>query len=210
MISQTPSQFEAVVPWTSNLEPSTVHFKNYFPVDFHVKESEILTYRAQPPGNLTDECFLFDSLRPLNLLLKNLLTIRVTCLNDATLLGFRVPHHLCDGESVYHVIKTYRDIVAGEQIKTLITPPDTALPLSKVIKKDAEFPLPGGLGDNPFLQPNYKLLTGIRPWAHHVGYAVGRMIGAKLGICQKSEEKLIHLPGPLVEHWRSECRKELE
>lgn len=105
--------------------------QNYFPVDFHVKESETPIYRVQPQENLADECFHFDSLRPLNLLPKNLLAVRVTSLNDATILGFRVPHHLCDGESVYQVIKAYRDTVAGEQIKTLITPPDTALQLPK-------------------------------------------------------------------------------
>jgi hypothetical protein len=151
-------------------------------------------------------------LRPLNLLPKNLLTIRVTVLKDATLLGFRVPHHLCDGESVFHVIKTYRDIVAGQQIRTFVMPPDIDHPLSQVLQQDTEFPLPNGLGteDVPYLHPSEKLLVGLRPWVHYVGYAVSRMVGAKLGISPKFEEKFIHLPGPLVEGWRSECQKELE
>jgi hypothetical protein len=158
--------------------------KTYFPVDFHIENSELPTYKTQPPGNSADECFHFDSFRPLNLLPKHLLTIRVTCLSDATLLGFRIPHHFCDGESVYQVIQSYRDIIAGQKIKTLINPPDVDLPLSKVLNKETRFQLPDrlGLDDAPFPHPNEKLLTEIRPWIHYVGYAIGRMISAKLGI----------------------------
>lgn len=60
------------------------------------------------------------------------------------------------------------------------------------------------------MHPDEKLLTGIRPWAHYVGYAVAKMLAAKLGLAQKTEEKLVHLPGALVEQWRKECQKELE
>ncbi|KAE9368994.1 hypothetical protein N431DRAFT_547800 [Stipitochalara longipes BDJ] len=185
---------------------------DYFPVDFNINESGVPIYKTQPQGNLADVCFHFDSLRPLNILPKNLLTIRVTSLNDATLLGFRVPHHMCDGESVYHVIKAYCDIIAGEKIKSLINPPDVDLPLSKVLEKDSKFPLPARLGneDTQYLQPSEKLLTGFLPWAHYVGYAVANMTGAKLGLQQKSDEKLIFLPRTLVETWRSECQKDLK
>ncbi len=133
-------------------------------------------------------------------------------MNNATLLGFRIPHHFCDGASVYHVIKSYCEIIAGQKVKTLVDPPDGVLPLSKVLENDTKFPLAAGLGteDVPFLHPNEKLLNGIRPWAYYVGYAVAKMIGVKLGLAQKSGEKLIHLSGPLVEKWRNECQKELD
>lgn len=178
-------------------------------MDSQVSNAEVV-YQTQPQGNLADEYFHFDSLKPLNLLPNNLFTLRVTCLNDATLLGFRIPHHFCDGESVYHVIQGYCDIVAGQKCKTLINPPDVEFPLSKFLEKNTKFPLPAGLGidDVPFLHPNEKLLTGIRPWVHYVGYAVAKMIGAKLGLAQKSEEKLVHLPGPMVDQWRKDCEKE--
>lgn len=79
------------------------------------------------------------------------------------------------------------------------------------MEKDSRVPLDGiGLEDAQFLHPTEKLLTGIRPWTRYVGYAVSRMVGAKIGLCQKSEEKLIYLPGPLVEHWRTKCQEELE
>ncbi|KAN0092492.1 hypothetical protein V8E51_018339 [Hyaloscypha variabilis] len=210
---RTTKPFSLVSGDIVDFESRTINktLQNYFPVDFHVEKSNIPTYKAQPQGNGADKCFHFDSLRPLNLLPKNLLTVRVTCLNDATLLGFRVPHHFCDGESVYHVIKAFRDIVAGQKIKTLINCPDVDQPLSLLLGKETKFPIHEfELDDAPYLHPREKLLAGIGPWVHYVGYAISRMIGAKIGITQKSEEKLIHLPGALVEHWRTECQKELE
>ncbi|PMD31654.1 hypothetical protein L207DRAFT_190766 [Hyaloscypha variabilis F] len=210
---RTTKSFSLVSGDIVDFESRTINktLQTYFPVDFHVEKSNIPTYKAQPQGNGADKCFHFDSFRPLNLLPKNLLTVRVTCLNDATLLGFRVPHHFCDGESVYHVIKAFRDIVAGQKIKTLINCPDVDQPLSLLLGKETKFPIHEfELDDAPYLHPRGKLLAGIGPWVHYVGYAISRMIGAKIGITQKSEEKLIHLPGALVEHWRTECQKELE
>lgn len=133
-------------------------------------------------------------------------------LKDATLLGFRIPHHLCDGESVYHVIQAYRHIVSGQQIKTLVPAPDVETPLSEVLEMESKVPLPAGteLEGVPYLKPEEKLRVGVVPWVKYVGYAVGKMLGAKLGVSERAKEKLIHLPGKVVERWRSECQKELE
>ena len=184
----------------------------YLPVNIHVDDSDVPIYKNQLQGTAAEKVFHFNALRPLNLLPKSLLTIRVTLLQDATLLGFRMPHHFCDGESTYHVVKAYRDLIAGEKIPTLIPPPDVDHPLSEILKNDTNITLPAGVGleDVSYLDPNENLLLGFPAWIRYVGYAVGKMVGAKLGRSAKSEEKFIHLPGKLVERWRKECQTELE
>jgi hypothetical protein len=137
---------------------------------------------------------------------------QVSVLEDATLLGFRVPHHFCDGESVYAIVKAYCATIAGEKVASLVMPPDVDRPLSSVLKEDTGITLPTGMGTEgvPYLYPNENLCLGFGPWIRYVGYAVSRMVGSKLGIFPKSREQFIHLPGKLVAHWRDECQKELE
>lgn len=144
---------------------------------------------------------------------KELFTLRVTVLEDATLLGFRVPHHLCDGQSAYDIVKAYAMLVAGRRISDLIPPPDIDVPLSSLVDKRASPSLSTEILDEkvPFLLPEDKLSLGFSAWLRYVGYAAAKMIGAKLGIkSQYSEEKYIHLPGTLVEQWQNECQEELD
>jgi hypothetical protein len=119
----------------------------------------------------------------------------VIVLKDATLLGFRVPHHLCDSKSGYHAIKAYRDIVAGQEIKTFDMLPNFDRPLSKVLQQDTKCLLPDGIGieDVPYLHSSEKLLLGLRSWVRYVRYVVSRIVGAKLDISTKFEEKFIYL-----------------
>ena len=137
---------------------------------------------------------------------------QVSVLEDATLLGFRVPHHFCDGESVYDIVKAYCDTITGEKVASLVMPRDIDCPLSSVLEEDTGVTLPTGMGIEgvPYLYPNENLCLGFGPWIRYVGYAISRMVGSKLGIFPKSREQFIHLPGKLVAHWRGECQKELE
>jgi hypothetical protein len=133
----------------------------------------------------------------------------VTVLKDATLLGFRVRHHLCDGGSRNQVITAYRDIIAGKQIKTSILLPDT--PLSKTLE-EVKAPLPSGIKieDTPYLYPNEKYMLGVLSWVRFFRHAISRTVGAKLGISSMgSKARFIHLPGPTVERWKMECQREL-
>jgi hypothetical protein len=172
---------------------ATVDFKSrtvnmqvpeFLPVSFHINNSDVPSYRSQLQGSAAETIFHFDALRPLNLLPKNLCTILVTILKDATLLGFRAPHDLCDGESMYHIVKGYRDLLGGENIPTLVMPPDVDRPLSEILKQDTKITLPAGIGTEgiSYLNPNENLLLGFPAWIRYVGHAVSKMIGAKLGI----------------------------
>jgi hypothetical protein len=193
-----------------DFEPRTINqsAQELFPADFHmgIDKSNVPTYQTPLP----DELFHFDSFMPFRTLPKTLFGIRVTVLKDATLLGFRVHHYLCDGASRGQAIKAYRDIIAGKQIATSILLPDT--PLSKLLQKEVMSPLPSGIRteDTPYLYPNEKYQLGVRPWIHFLGHATYRTVGAKLGIYgMKSKVRFIHLPGPTIEHWRSECQNDL-
>lgn len=57
-------------------------FHDYFPLNTQTQETAVPTYREQLPGNASDKLFHFDSLRHLNLLPRNLLTIRVRLFPD--------------------------------------------------------------------------------------------------------------------------------
>ncbi|GKZ37271.1 hypothetical protein AbraIFM66950_008728 [Aspergillus brasiliensis] len=54
----------------------------------------------------------------------NVFLIRVTLLQDATLLCFGISHHLTDGTAAYDVIHAYCDLLAGRPIPSLLLPPD--------------------------------------------------------------------------------------
>ncbi|GKZ18407.1 hypothetical protein AbraIFM66951_000965 [Aspergillus brasiliensis] len=67
-----------------------------------------------------DHAFIFDvPATPANVFL-----IRVTLLQDATLLCFGISHHLADGTAAYDVIRAYCDLLAGRPIPSLLLPPD--------------------------------------------------------------------------------------
>jgi hypothetical protein len=85
---------------------------------------------------------------------------------------------------MYHIVKGYRDLVGGENIPTLVKPPDVDRPLSGILKQDTKITLPAGIGTEgiPYLNPNENPLLGFPAWIRYVGYAVYKMIEAKLGV----------------------------
>lgn len=200
---------------------STVDFKSrsidasvskYFPVDREQSDSDIPTYIALTEANAPDTMFHFESFAPLHQLPYNLFAVRVTVLTDATLLGFRVPHDLCDGGSLYEIIKAYRAIIAGTETPQFVPPPDIGRPMSKMLRDDPGVPLPLGVSieNVQLLNPNEAYLAGFGPFLRFVVYLFWVMFARKLGLMTRSEERLIHLSGNLVERWRSECQEELD
>ncbi|KAF8988280.1 hypothetical protein BDQ17DRAFT_1334624 [Cyathus striatus] len=106
-----------------------------------------------------------------------LFALRVTTLEDATLLGFRFPHHLFDGQACYDVVHAYVSILSGRSIPQLIPPPD--------IDPSSPKALEGRISYRPALR-------------------------AVLGLEEKDEEKMVHLPAEFVESLRNGCQDELE
>lgn len=179
-----------------------------FPADFltATKKSNIPTYTSTIPSEL----FHFDSIQRFNFLPKNILAIRVTVLKDATLLGFRNPHLFFDADSTYQIIKAYSDIIAGKEIPTSVLLPDS--PLSEILRDEVQFQLLDGVEveGTPYLLPLEKLQLGLVPLLGTLADAAIKNLGSMLGISSMvSEGRFIHLPGTLVEQWKSECEAEL-
>lgn len=160
-------------------------------------------------GGPRDTLFHFDSMRAFNRLNDTLFALRVTVLKDATLLGFRVAHHFCDGEGLYDIIKAYCDIIWDRPIPDLILPPDTKVPLSSLVQgKDS---LPENVDEDIRLpHPSKNFAFGFRSLLLVIGYIFLRLFAGWLGILPSSEWKYIHLPKGIVEGWRDECQKELD
>ncbi|KAI5776256.1 hypothetical protein EDC01DRAFT_715175 [Geopyxis carbonaria] len=167
------------------------------------------SYRDFSSGSSGDELFHFESLKPLNLTVDTLFTLRVTLLKDATLLGFRMPHQLCDGQSVYDVVKAYSHLIAGKPISRIVLPPDVKTPLSALVEGSDS--LPENVRKNaPFVHPAENFAVGVSPLVKYIGHALLGVASAKIGWGEGERERYIHLPGELVQTWRRECQEELD
>ncbi|KAF8990942.1 hypothetical protein BDQ17DRAFT_1433430 [Cyathus striatus] len=155
----------------------------------------------------SDHLFHFDSLSnfppP-----PTLFALRVTTLEDATLLGFRFPHHLFDGQACYDAIHAYVSILSGRSIPQLIPPPDIESLLSESVR--GEDKLPPSVRPHPHvdLRSNYTL--GFWGFAIYIFMSFFNSLRAALGLEEKDEEKMVHLPAEFVESLRNGCQDELE
>lgn len=155
--------------------------------------------------------FHFNSIHPFGLLPPNILAIRVTVLNDATCLGFRVPHFMSDSQTLHDIVAAYTDLLAGTSIQKLVLPPDATVPASTFIE-DIAVDLPKGLSleDIAFLHTKDVVGVGLLDFVHFVSVWLCRRIMWKLFKGTRSVEKFIHLPKALVSKWRAETQKELD
>ena len=91
-----------------------------FPLDFEITDLDKPSYKSFKNGSDGDDIFHFNSRKTLNMSPENVFALRVTNPTDATLLGFRLPHHLCDGQSIFNVVKAYCDLVCNNPIPKLV------------------------------------------------------------------------------------------
>jgi hypothetical protein len=141
---------------------------------------------------------------------ENIFALRVTVLTDATLLGFRVPHHLCDGQSTFTVVKAYCDLVSNRPIPKLVPSPDITTPLSTQVEGKDSLPAGISMENARFLNPAENLAVGNLYLAQNLGYLMGQGFGRLVGVVPQTEERYIHLSRQLVQRWRDDCQKELE
>lgn len=141
----------------------------------------------------------------------NVLAIRVTVLRDATLLGFRTPHYLCDAKSIYNIVKGYSDLISGRDILDLVLPSDTEElpPDNEKVVNDLK---PAGIstGDALLFTPptayNLSFRSSIR-WA--VACLV-QVISGKLRTPNCCREKYIYVSEKLISQWKSDCQREVD
>ncbi|KAF8990938.1 hypothetical protein BDQ17DRAFT_1313625 [Cyathus striatus] len=136
-----------------------------------------------------------------------LFALRVTVLLDATLLGFRFSHHLCDGQACFDTINAFCDIVNGRPIPKLIPPPDIHSFLSEQV--EGEDHLPPGVHPDP-VRPEDSVTVGLQGVVMYLAILILRMVMVRLGLREGDEERLIHLPGSFVAWLREECQYEID
>jgi hypothetical protein len=181
---------------------------DYLPFDFEATDVDKPTYSKNIEG--IDHVFHFNTIRFFNRIPQTLFTLRVTILRDATLLGFRVPHHFSDGQSIYDIIKGYCDLVSDRPIPTVTLPPAITTPLSACVQGEDSLPASVSSESAPFVDAAENFAIGTIAVVKYVWNWLSRDIAAKLGFGDKTEERYIHLPGKLVQQWRNDCQKELE
>ena len=192
----------------------TSELSKYFPINF-TKEG-IRSLNPSVPWisaetGTTDDVIHFDSLSFSNLPPKTNFALRVTILNDATLLGFRIPHYLADGQSMFDVVKAYCDLVADRDILRLVPPPDIQMPLSQLTKSDLDPPLINVVPEGVNICTADEVHT-IGLW-NRITRASGillRHLTNGLFASRDFSERYIYLPKQLVLCWQSECQRQLE
>jgi hypothetical protein len=179
--------------------------RQVFPVDYNIEDTDKPTYQPNPG----DAEFHFDSLTAVGLP-KRLVTIRVTVLKDATLLGFRFPHHFVDGNSQYELIQVYCDLVANKKIPTITVPPDVETPLSNLVLGTDNLPAVVRSGRGAFVDPSENVSVGFWPLMKFIAAALSRTLLSKIGLNAKDELRFIHIPATIVKQWQEECQRELD
>ncbi|KAL2809043.1 hypothetical protein BJX63DRAFT_372525 [Aspergillus granulosus] len=130
--------------------------------------------------------------------------LRVTNLNDATLLCFSFSHSLCDGQSVYDIIRYFCDLLSDKPIPTFALPPDsTGKRMSNLIRKAMTEPLPAQPEQDIFVT---NPLTALK---FQIKYLILR-VAESLRLSPKLTHRLVYLPGIWVDDIRSRAQKELD
>ncbi|TFK35478.1 hypothetical protein BDQ12DRAFT_668565 [Crucibulum laeve] len=153
-----------------------------------------------------DDLFHYDTIPFFNIV-EQLFTLRVTVLNDATLLAFRVPHHFADGRSTFDIIEAYCNLISGKPIARITLPPH--VPLSTMVHGRDELP-PSVPANAPFIHPAENFTTGALSYVSFVGKVIYKVLAPKLGIDEPNEEKYIHLPASFVLDLQSTSQIQLD
>ncbi|KAL2835580.1 hypothetical protein BJY01DRAFT_252540 [Aspergillus pseudoustus] len=130
--------------------------------------------------------------------------LRVTILNDATLLCFSFSHALCDGQSAFDIISCYCDLLSEKPIPKFVLPPDaTGKRISDLVRKATTEPLPSQPEQDIFVT---NPLTVLKFQAKYLLLRLGEL----LGLSPVLTHRTVHLPGTWVDDVRSRAQKELE
>ncbi|KAL2838525.1 hypothetical protein BJY01DRAFT_258003 [Aspergillus pseudoustus] len=135
--------------------------------------------------------------------------LRVTTLNDATLLWFSVCHGLCDGAGAYDIVRYFSDLLSNRPIPKFVLPPDaTGGRMSDLVqdnreKQAAETLVRETLNPETFVSSH---LTALKfNWKFTMD-----MLLSSLGLAPKLTDRLVYLPGPWVDEVRARAQKELQ
>ncbi|KAL2807892.1 hypothetical protein BJX63DRAFT_425016 [Aspergillus granulosus] len=130
--------------------------------------------------------------------------LRVTTLNDATLLCFSFSHGLCDGQSAYDIIRYFCDLLSDKPIPKFTFPPDaTGKRISDLIQEVTTEPLSAQLERDIFVS---NPLAAVKFFARYLPF----ILAETLRLSPKLTHRTIYLPGTWVDSVRARAQKELE
>lgn len=180
---------------------------DYFPIDFNVSETDRPSYHNCGAG--VDEVFHFDSIKRLYLPGSDVFDIRVTVLNDATLIAFRVSHYICDAQSIYTIAEAYCNLIAGKPIPDLVLPTICQIPpeLSPDMRTQ---PTTFSTGSALVLSTNDMHTVGAVIFIRWVILCLIQAVWETFGLPNSPKEGYIFVPDDIVNRWRDDCQHGLD
>ncbi|KAJ9311115.1 hypothetical protein DTO271D3_8604 [Paecilomyces variotii] len=152
-------------------------------------------------SSIPDTSFHFDA--PSNRSSEPLFTLRITSLQDVTLLGFRCPHYFVDSQGMFDIIKTYAALVSGKPAPTLILscderydPMSNSVPVMETHPKDPVLDFDGH---------RVGLVSTLLTASHMLWKGAKRV----MGIIETPEERYVYVPKKWIDDARQHAIKEL-
>lgn len=158
-----------------------------------------------PEISAVDEKFIFDV--PPNP--ANSFRLRVTLLQDATLLCFGIAHHICDGNDCWEVVKVFCVLLSNKPIPLFALPPDAGdVRMSDLMKVKNECTETESSFYYQTHAQNYD--SGIFKLAMTVWHVLLTLLAMKFGFLEELTTKFIYIPGAWVDELRVKSQGELE
>jgi hypothetical protein len=194
---------------------------SYLPINIDVSGSNQDEPSFHQFDHNADKLFHFDSLKFTALPPPNVLAIRITVLHDATLLGFRMAHHLCDAESTFNIIKAFADLVSGRETPDLVLPssdahhhsqetitvgPTAFQPAEGTASPTADF----STGDALILTPPNSYRIDILAFIWWAICCIIHRFCEILCTPNRCHEKYIYVSENTVSRWKRDCQEELD
>ncbi|KAJ5826907.1 hypothetical protein N7447_003670 [Penicillium robsamsonii] len=152
-----------------------------------------------------DERFVFD----VSPSFTNSFRLRVTLLQDATLLCFGIAHHICDGNDCWEVVKAFCDLLSNKTIPLFALPPDAGdVRMSDLIKvKNGRTETEANFHYQMHSQ-NYD--SGIFKLAIIVWRVLLAVLAVKFGFREDFKTKFVYISGTWVDELRIKSQEGLK
>ncbi|KAF3174865.1 hypothetical protein EYR41_002199 [Orbilia oligospora] len=185
------------------------------PIDFELAKTEregnkpiIRPYRTGD-GVLGVTDLFFDTLSTLNLVVGSLFAIRVTLLEDATIIAFKFSHFFVDGQGCYDIVHQYNDSLWGKELPKGILPPGIDKKLSEMITGEDTTPVdPPEAGGWEYIRNWCQV--GLAGFARIIAQGIYQDYAAKFGLTEPGVEKHIYLPPRFISELQDSCQRELD
>ncbi|KAJ5158368.1 uncharacterized protein N7500_008019 [Penicillium coprophilum] len=176
----------------------------YLPI-YHEQGTTEPNIMKMPEVSEVDDKFIFN-------VSSNLATsfrLRVTLLQDATLLAFGISHHICDGNDCWEVVKAFCDLLSNKPIPLFALPPDVGdVRMSDLMKVKHESTKAESNFHYQMHAQNYD--SGIFKLVITMWHVLLAILAVKLGFREELKTKFIHISGTWVDELRVKAQAELK